>query len=135
MSAINSAGSGENVKLLRKNEVQFAILQGLYGSYAWTGTGPLAMDGPQLDLRAVSMLWQNVEHFMLKSEYVKTGTIADFTALKGETAGFGKKNSGSLGSSKKILGHLGVDIDRQFNLFYGGYGALASALQVPGSGP
>ena len=28
MSAINSAGSGENIKLLRDNEVQFAILQG-----------------------------------------------------------------------------------------------------------
>ena len=29
MSAINSAGSGENVRLLRENEAQFAILQGL----------------------------------------------------------------------------------------------------------
>ena len=35
MSAINSAGSGENIKLLRDNESQFAILQGLYGAYAW----------------------------------------------------------------------------------------------------
>ena len=34
MSAINSAGSGENVKLLRENEAQFAILQGLYGYWA-----------------------------------------------------------------------------------------------------
>jgi len=31
MSAISSAGSGENVKLLRENQAQFAILQGLYG--------------------------------------------------------------------------------------------------------
>ena len=45
MSAINSAGSGENIKLLRENEAQFAILQGLYGSYAWNGTGPLEKDG------------------------------------------------------------------------------------------
>ena len=51
MSAINSAGSGENIKLLRDNEVQFAILQGLYGSYAWNGTGPLKNDGPQKNLR------------------------------------------------------------------------------------
>ncbi|MBT5778784.1 MAG: C4-dicarboxylate ABC transporter substrate-binding protein, partial [Rhodospirillaceae bacterium] len=28
MSAITSAGSGENLKLLRENQVQFAILQG-----------------------------------------------------------------------------------------------------------
>ncbi len=45
MSAINSAGSGENVKLIREGEVQFAILQGLFGSYAWNGTGPVAKSG------------------------------------------------------------------------------------------
>lgn len=37
LSAISSAGSGENVKLLNENEAQFAILQGLYG--AWLGRG------------------------------------------------------------------------------------------------
>ena len=63
MSAINSAGSGENIKLLRENEVQFAILQGLYGAYAWQGTGPIENEGPQKNLRAVTMLWQNVEHY------------------------------------------------------------------------
>ena len=51
MSAISSAGSGENVKLLRENEVQFAILQGLYGAYAWEGTGPIESAGPQRNLR------------------------------------------------------------------------------------
>ena len=39
MSAISSAGSGENVRLLRENEAQFAILQGLFGSYAAKGSG------------------------------------------------------------------------------------------------
>jgi len=34
MSAISSAGSGENVKLLRENQAQFAILQGLFGQWA-----------------------------------------------------------------------------------------------------
>ena len=128
MSAINSAGSGENIKLLRENESQFAILQGLYGAYAWQGTGPLASDGPQKGLRAISMLWQNVEHFVVTSGHAKTGDISDALALKG-VAGFGKKNSGSLGSSQTIFANLGVDIEKQYDLFYGGYGALASAMQ------
>lgn len=128
MSAINSAGSGENIKLLRENEAQFAILQGLYGAYAWQGTGPIEQDGPQKELRSVSMLWQNVEHFTVKSEYARTGTIDDVKGI-GSVAGFGKKNSGSLGSSRTIFSNLGVDIDKQFELFYGGYGALASAMQ------
>lgn len=128
MSAINSAGSGENIKLLRENETQFAILQGLYGAYAWQGTGPIEQDGPQKDLRSVSMLWQNVEHFTVKAEHAKTATIDDVKAIS-SVAGFGKKNSGSLGSSRTIFANLGVDIDKQFELFYGGYGALASAMQ------
>ncbi|MFM1892213.1 MAG: hypothetical protein RLZ44_1290, partial [Pseudomonadota bacterium] len=110
MSAINSAGSGENIKLLRENESQFAILQGLYGAYAWQGSGPLAQDGPQRELRAVTMLWQNVEHFLVKAEHAKTGTIEDVKGI-GSVAGFGKKNSGSLGSSTTIFANLGVDID------------------------
>jgi TRAP transporter TAXI family solute receptor len=128
VSAINSAGSGENIKLLRENQAQFAILQGLYGSYARNGSGPLQQDGPQRNLRAVTMLWQNVEHFVVKSEHAGTGTIADAAKLAG-VAGFGKKNSGSLGSSRTIFGNLGVDIDKQYELFYGGYGALANAMQ------
>ena len=106
MSAINSAGSGENIKLLRENEVQFAILQGLYGSYAWNGTGPIASEGPQKNLRSVSMLWQNVEQFVVLADKAKTGTISDLEALQGERMALGKKNSGTLGSNTVILGNL-----------------------------
>ncbi len=129
MSAINSAGSAENIKLLRENETQFAILQGLFGVYAWTGTGPLAKEGRQQNLRAVTMLWQNVEHFVTKSAHAKTGTMADLEGLKGKSAGFGKRNSGTIGSNRKILFNLGLDLDKEFDLFFGGYGASASALQ------
>jgi TRAP transporter TAXI family solute receptor len=130
LSAINSAGSGENIKLLRDNEVQFAILQGLYGSYANKGTGPLEKEGPQKNLRSITMLWQNVEQFVVKSEHVKTGTIEDMLALKGAgKLALGKKNSGTIGSNRKLLGNLGADIDNDFELVYGGYGPSAAALQ------
>jgi TRAP transporter TAXI family solute receptor len=46
LAAISSAGSGENVKLLRENQAQFAILQGLYGAWAWAGEGQVKPDGP-----------------------------------------------------------------------------------------
>ncbi len=129
MSAINSAGSGENIKLLREDEVQFAILQGLYGAYAWSGTGPIKAEGPQKNLRSVSMLWQNVEHYGVLSKFAKTGTAADLVDMKGEAMAMGKKNSGTLGSNKVILGNLGVDIDKDYNLIYVGYGPSADALQ------
>ncbi|PLX90554.1 MAG: C4-dicarboxylate ABC transporter substrate-binding protein [Desulfuromonas sp.] len=129
MSAINSAGSGENIKLLRDNEVQFAILQGLFGSYAWNGTGPIKSEGPQKNLRSVSMLWQNVEHYAVLKKFAKTGTAADLVAMKGEAMAMGKKNSGTIGSNAVILGNLGVDINKDYKLTYGGYGPSADALQ------
>ncbi len=129
MSAINSAGSGENIKLLRDNEAQFAILQGLYGYYAWNGKGPLENDGPQTDLRSVTMLWQNVEQFTVLADKAKTGTIADLEGLKGERMSLGSKNSGTIGSNRFLLKNLGINADEAFELVYVGYGPSADALQ------
>jgi TRAP transporter TAXI family solute receptor len=129
MSAINSAGSGENIKLLKDNEAQFAILQGLYGYYAWNGKGPLEKEGPQKDLRSVTMLWQNVEQFVVLADKTKTGTIDDLMAMKGERMSLGKKNSGTIGSNRFLLENLGINADEAFELVYVGYGPSADALQ------
>jgi TRAP transporter TAXI family solute receptor len=129
MSAVSSAGSGENVRLLRDNEAQFGILQGLFGYYAASGTGPLEADGPQEGLRSVSMLWQNVEHFVVSSDRAATGTMDDFVALKGENVALGRRNSGTIGSNAAILGGFGLDIYEDFELVEGGYGPSAEALQ------
>jgi len=129
VSAINSAGSAENIKLLRDKEAQFAILQGLYGSYAANGTGPLEKEGKQTHLRSITMLWQNVEQFVVKKEHAKKGDLSDLLALTGEKVAFGKKNSGTIGSNRFLLGNLGIDIDKQMSLFSAGYGPSAEALQ------
>ncbi len=129
MSAISSAGSGENIRLLREDEAQFAIVQGLFGYYARSGTGPIEADGPQDHLRSVSMLWQNVEQFVLSNDHVDTGTIADFVAASGETMALGRQNSGTIGSNRTLLGNLGIDIDADYSLMHGGYGPSAEAVQ------
>ncbi|WP_349362471.1 MAG: TAXI family TRAP transporter solute-binding subunit [Roseitalea porphyridii] len=129
MSAISSAGSGENVRLLREGEAQFAILQGLFGYYAATGTGPVEADGPQEHLRSVSMLWPNVEHFIVASDRADSGTIEDFVALTGEPVALGAQNSGTIGSNRAILGGFDIDIDADYELIYGGYGPSAEAVQ------
>ncbi|MEN8764156.1 MAG: TAXI family TRAP transporter solute-binding subunit [Thiogranum sp.] len=129
LAAISSAGSGENVKLLRENQAQFAILQGLYGAWAWAGEGQVKPDGPQKHLRSVTMLWQNVEHFTVRSEYAKSGLIDDLTNLKKKKFSIGKRNSGTEGSGRQILSGLGIDPDQMFDLVYQGYGPSAEALQ------
>lgn len=129
MSAISSAGSGENVRLLRENEAQFAILQGLFGSYAATGTGPIAESGPQEQLRSVTMLWQNVEQFIVANDAAGDGTVAALVDLKGQGMAMGAQNSGTIGSNRTLLSGLGVNIDEDYELVFGGYGPSVEALQ------
>jgi uncharacterized protein len=128
MSAISSAGSGENVRLMRDDEVQFAILQGLFGAYASAGTGPLEGEGPQENLRSIANLWQNVEHFVMRSADAPTGTIEDMANVKGQSVSMGLQNSGTLGSNEVIMGNLGMPLS-EFELVYMGYNPSADALQ------
>ncbi|MFP3942812.1 MAG: TAXI family TRAP transporter solute-binding subunit [Alphaproteobacteria bacterium] len=129
LSAISSAGSGENIKLLREDSAQFAILQGLWGAWAKAGEGKLESAGPQENLRSVTMLWRNVEHFVIRSEFARTGTIADMENLEGRKFSIGRRNSGTEGSGRHILSALGLDPDADFTLVYQGYGPSADALQ------
>lgn len=135
LTAVNSAGSGANVQALAADTAQFAILQGLYGSYAATGTGPVTE--PQTNLRSVSMLWQNVEQFVLANEHVSDGTVSDIMSIKGETVAMGRENSGTLGSNAVLLTGLGMDFENDFEFVYAGYGPSADALsnsQAVGAG-
>ncbi|MGM0570546.1 TAXI family TRAP transporter solute-binding subunit [Marinobacter sp.] len=126
VSAISSAGSGENLKLMDEDQAQFSILQGLYGAWAWDGTDPVPK--AYKNVRSVSMLWQNVEHFVVRSEHADTGTIEDMKNLYGETFSIGARNSGTEGSGRFILGKVGIDLD-QAEMAYMGYGPSADSLQ------
>ncbi|PHS78853.1 MAG: C4-dicarboxylate ABC transporter substrate-binding protein [Rhodospirillaceae bacterium] len=135
LTAVNSAGSGANVQALGAGTADFAILQGLYGSYAATGTGPVS--APQKNIRSVTMLWQNVEQFVLNNDKVKTGTVGDLKALSGQSMAMGKQNSGTLGSNTVLLSGLGIDVKKDYTLVHAGYGPSADALangQVTGAG-
>lgn len=127
LTAVNSAGSGANVQALAADSAQFAILQGLYGSYAATGTGPVTE--VQQNLRSITMLWQNVEQFIIETSKVKTGTAADLADLQGEKMVMGKENSGTLGSNSVLLGNfLDKPLADAFGLVYAGYGPSADAM-------
>lgn len=126
LTAVNSAGSGANVQALAAGTAQFAILMGLYGSYAATGTGPVSE--PQTNMRSISMLWQNVEQFILATDMVKDGTASDLMAAKGKTVAMGKENSGTLGSNTVLMTGLGFDFDADFDFIYAGYGPSSDAL-------
>lgn len=127
LAAISSAGSLENIKLLRDNQAQFALLQGPFSAWAWKGEGPISK--PQTHLRSICAMWQNVEHFVLLSEYIKDGTLADLDTLDGERFVLGARNSGAEKTGAFILDQLGIDYENKFDLAYMGYGATANAIQ------
>lgn len=143
LTAISSAGSAENLDLLREGTAQFAILQGLYGYWAWNGFGPFEGAGPRDDIRSISMLWHNVEHFVLQSDYVTSGTVADLGGLHGKTLSLGSKDSGSAGSGYFLLEELGLDPGDDFELAWLDYGSSAGAIRdgeiqamnIPGGPP
>ena len=126
VAAISSAGSAENLRLMDDGQAQFGILQALYGAWAWHGEGPVpkAYD----NVRSVSMLWQNVEHFVIRSNLIETGTIDDLDQLYGRGFSIGARNSGTEGSGRQILASLDIDSD-QMNLAYLGYGPSADSMQ------
>ena len=126
LTAVNSAGSGANVQALAAGTADFAILQGLFGKYAAEGTGPIAT--PQENLRSVTMLWPNVEQFVIVSSKANSGDMSDIVAATGDSAGLGKQNSGTLGSNTALLSGLGLDIETDFTLLYAGYGPTAEAM-------
>ncbi len=126
LTAVNSAGSGANIQALGAGTAQFAIVQGLFGSYAATGTGPVS--APQKNVRAVTMLWQNVEQFVIANKFVKSGTASDMVGMKGQSMAMGKKNSGTIGSNRVLMKGLGVDIEKDYKPIYAGFGPSADAM-------
>jgi len=128
MSAVNSAGSEENVSLLIENRAQFAIMQSLFGVFAVEGTGPLASLGAQQDLRSIASLWPDVEHFVIPRELAKSGNLADFLAIQGAKVSLGRPGSGVRWSTSTILTGQGIAPDDAFQLVDMGYDASADAL-------
>jgi TRAP transporter TAXI family solute receptor len=107
VQAITSAGSGENVNMLRGKEVDLAILQGLFGKSVWNGLGNYK--GKELKtIRSITMLWPNVEHFVILGDKVKTGTPTD---IKGLRFSIGRAGSGTERSGLTIMSALGMSRD------------------------
>lgn len=120
----SSAGSVENIDLLRKGEADVAILQGLIGAQAVDGTGNFEGDAYE-DLRSISMLWPNVEHFILSDSKVDTGTISD---IEGTSFSVGPQASGTEQSTLVMMEGVGLTKDN-ITPEYLGYDDAISAMR------
>lgn len=128
MSAISSAGSTENVKLMRENQAHFAILQGLVAQFAGSGEGPFRGDGAQRNIRGILPLWFNFEQFVIDRRLATTGRIMDMKNLEGRRFSMGARGSGLETMHLWLFPNLGID-HTKFDLVYQGYGPTGEGLQ------
>ena len=127
LTAISSAGSLENIKLLRDNQAQFALVIGIFGTWAFDGSGPFR--NPHENIRSISSMWPNVEHFVLRSDVVSDGSVTDLKSLSGGRFSIGMRNSGAEQTGLYILDALGIDYSNKLSIAYMGYGSSVNALQ------
>ncbi len=104
--AMSSAGWVENVDIMRKHEAELGIMQGLAQVLAWEGKD-MFKGHPYKELRSITALWPNVEHFVLVKSKVKTGTVID---IKGTHFCPGATGSGTLLSTTYIMRALGMTL-------------------------
>jgi len=128
LSPITTAGSAENVDLVRGNEAPMAIMMGLYGRDGFTGTGTRAGKPPVTNLRSIAALWQNYEQFIIRKEKAATGNLSDLNTL-GTQFSVGPRNSGTEGTSKIVLGAIDVDVTHDFLPVNMKYEGAAEAFQ------
>ena len=127
LTAISSAGSLENVKLLRDNQAQFGAMLSIFGAWAFEGSGPIR--NPQTHMRSVAALWPNVEHMLLLSDFVTEGSFTDLSKLNGERVSIGMRNSGAEITGFYIFDALSINYEENLSVAYLGYGPSADALQ------
>jgi len=101
--------------------VELAILQ----SYAAKTFPPTPK---QTEFRAVTALWSNVDHFVIRSNLAETGTVEDFRNLYGRRVYIGAGKSGSAASTRALLTAIGVDPERLDTSFEGTYAQAAVRL-------
>jgi len=121
----SSAGSVENIQLLKNGEAKVAILQGLIGAQAYEGRGGNFEGRPYEELRSISMLWSNVEHFVLMDNEITTGTISD---IDGKSFSVGPQASGTEQSTIVIMEGLGLS-KKNIKPEYLGYDDTISAMR------
>ncbi|MDQ7784630.1 MAG: TAXI family TRAP transporter solute-binding subunit [Desulfomonilaceae bacterium] len=102
VSAAISEGSRENIEAIRIADADLILAESAFCTMAYSGTG-IYEDNPLPELRSVTALWPDVVHFLIRSEAMRSGTLAD---LEGVTVATGLPESGARYTTQMVLGTL-----------------------------
>ena len=128
-TAINSAGSGENVQMLKNKEAEHGHPPGAFRLERLQRQRGRTRARPSRTLCSVTMLWENVEHFViLKPTWPRPAPSMDLQNF-GKKFSIGKRGSGTEGSGRRtILASLGIDPEKEMTLEYLAYTPSAQAM-------
>lgn len=108
LTSVSTKGVQENIELLSRGHVDFAIVPSLMGFQARTGTEPFSDVGPQQDLRAVAMLVPTYFQAVLRSSAVRSGTVEDLFQLEDQRLKLGLDEAEAGGVAKFLFQQLGA---------------------------
>ncbi len=116
LQVVRSQGPVDNVRLMQSGMAELAILPSITGHAALSSKGSFAGQGPELNLRAITTLWREAMHVVVRDDDVSTGTIQDFLQLKNRKVFLGSEATGAAEANHLLLSGFGVDIDKAFDL-------------------
>ncbi len=116
VQAVRSQGPVDNVRLMQSGAADLAILPSVTGHAAQASKGAFAGHVPELRLRAITTLWREALHLVVRDDDVSTGTIQDLLQLKNRKVFLGYEATGSVEANQLLLSGLGLDIDKTFDL-------------------
>ena len=112
VSAQATAGAPENIDMLRKGEIDFALMNNISSIPAWEGTRQFE-GRPFRDMRSITKLNESHQLAVVLSKYYKTGNIRD---IEGLTYNVGAVGSGISFEEDLIQNALGIKISKKTNL-------------------
>lgn len=102
VSAAISEGSRENIEAIRIADADLILVEELFCSMAYAGTG-LYRGHPLTELRSITSLWPETVNLLIRSERLKTGNLED---LEGLTVSTGLKDSGNKFTTELLVGSV-----------------------------
>ena len=124
ITAVEGKGSQGNIELMDMNGAQLGLVQSDVMSYAYSGTNLFAETGKVDCFSTVAALYMEQVQIVTCDPSIKT--VAD---LKGKNVSVGDSGSGVFYNAVDVLGAYGLDIEKDINPTYQGFGDSAEALK------
>ena len=111
---LETPGAVDNVLLLEAGNAELAIIPSTTGHLARLGSGPFSGQAPATGFRAITTLWRDALHILVRKDDAVTGTIDDLADLEGGKVFLGDAGTGMVDANRLLFADLGIDADQTF---------------------